>query len=125
MFVRYNMGNIRSGEDNMSRLATSSHSLVDYLKKGYGTLFSTFAKVQMQMPKEQISAYLKQAVSKRYPITIQVNPTVQSDGISEFTGIAYFSPKSTQIIVKSEMQSITYLINARDIRHIRRFYSHK
>lgn len=106
----------------MSRLAANSHSLVDYLKKGYGSLFSPFAKVQMQMPKDQITTYLKQAVNKRLPITVQVNPTAQSDGITEFTGLAYFSPKSTQIIIKSDTQSITYLINARDIRHIRRHY---
>lgn len=109
----------------MSRLAANSHSLVDYLKKGYGSLFTPFAKVQRQMPKEQISEYLKQAVNKRYPITVQVNPTSVSDSISEFTGIAYFSPKSTQIIIKSDLQSITYLINARDIRHIRRQPSQK
>ncbi|OJF89748.1 hypothetical protein [Alkalibacterium sp. 20] len=104
----------------MSRLATNRHSLVDYIKKGYGTLFTPIAKVQAQMPRDQISTYLKLAVKKRYPIVVQVNPTAQSESIIEFSGIAYFSPKSTQIIIKSDLQSITYLINARDIRHIRR-----
>lgn len=106
----------------MSRVAMDKHSLVNYIRRGYGTLFTPIAKVQLQMPKEQISTYLKQAVKKRYPIIVQVNPTSQSDSISEFSGTAYFSPRSTQIIIKSDHQSITYLINARDIRHIRRQY---
>ncbi|MER2063105.1 MAG: hypothetical protein ABS873_00510 [Alkalibacterium sp.] len=109
----------------MSRLAENRQSFVDYLKKGYVSLFPSMTRVQPQMPKEQITTYLKLAVKKRFPIVIQVNPTSQSESISEFTGIAYFSPKSTQIIIKSNRRSITYLINARDIRHIRRLYKRK
>lgn len=109
----------------MSRLAENRHSFVHYLKKGYGSLFPSITNVQPQMPKEQIATYLKQAVKNRFPIVIQVNPTSQSESISEFTGTAYFSPKSTQVIIKSDLQSITYLINARDIRHIRRLYKRK
>ncbi|MFO8069748.1 MAG: hypothetical protein R6U02_07260, partial [Alkalibacterium sp.] len=75
----------------MSRLAANKHSLVDYIKKGYGTLFAPIAKVQLQMPRDQISTYLKLAVKNRYPIVVQVNPTSQSESIVEFSGIAYFS----------------------------------
>ena len=106
----------------MNKSAENRHSFVEYIKKGYGSLFTPFMKVQVQMPKEQIATYLKLAVKKRFPIVIQVNPTSQSEGISEFTGIPYFSPKSTQIIIKSDTGTITYLVNARDIRHIRKQY---
>ncbi|SFB87035.1 hypothetical protein SAMN04488102_101195 [Alkalibacterium subtropicum] len=109
----------------MSRIAENRHSIVHYLKKGYGSLFPSITNVHPQMPKEQIATFLKQAVKNRYPIVIQVNPTSQSDSISEFTGIAYLSPKSTQVIIKSDLQSITYLISARDIRYIRRLYKRK
>ncbi|GEK88033.1 hypothetical protein AB4027_07645 [Alkalibacterium putridalgicola] len=109
----------------MNRLAENRQSIVHYLKKGYGSLFPSITNVQPQMPKEQITTFLKQAVKNRFLVAIQVNPTSQSESISEFTGIAYFSPKTTQVIIKSELQSITYLINARDIRHIRRLYRRK
>lgn len=94
--------------------------LVDYLKRGYGSLVSSFSNVQPQMPKEQIAFFLKQAVRKQTRIIVQVNPTSHADRITEFGGVAYFTPKSTQIILKTDNQQTTYLLNAKDIRHIRR-----
>ncbi|GEK91724.1 hypothetical protein [Alkalibacterium kapii] len=95
-------------------------SFVHYLKKGYGSLFPSITSVQPQMPKTQITTFLKQSVKQHFPVIVQVNPTSLSETVSEFRGSVYFSPKSTQIIVKSDQKSITYLINARDIRHIRK-----
>ncbi|HAJ70114.1 MAG: hypothetical protein ACTHVM_06840 [Alkalibacterium gilvum] len=109
----------------MNRQAENKHSIVHYLKKGYGTLFPAITNVQPQMPKEQISMFLKQAVKGKFPIVIQVNPTSQSDTIWEFKGTVSFSPKSTQVIVESDQKTITYLINAREIRHIRRLHKRK
>lgn len=104
----------------MSKLSSEKAFIVDYLKRGYGSLFAPLSKVQPQMPKEQLIYFLKQAVSKQIPITIQVNPTAHQNSISEITGTAYFSPTSTQVIVNTGDTQTTYLLNARDIRHIRR-----
>ncbi|GAA0352291.1 hypothetical protein GCM10008932_01600 [Alkalibacterium iburiense] len=103
----------------MSKFSSEKAIIVDYLKRGYGTLMAPLSKVQPQMPKEQLVYFLKQAVSKKASITVQVNPTTHQNSISEFTGIPYFSPTSTQVIIKTGDNRTTYLLNARDIRHIR------
>ena len=108
------------GEDVMSKLSSEKAFILDYLKRGYGTLTAPLSKVQPQMPKEQLAYFIKQAVKKQMSIIVQVNPTAHQNSISEFTGTAYFSPTSTQVIISTGDNRTTYLLNARDIRHIRR-----
>ncbi|PRY83853.1 hypothetical protein [Alkalibacterium olivapovliticus] len=103
----------------MSKLAIETHHIFDVFKKGYGSLFSNLSKVQPQMPKNQLLLFLKQAVRKQQRIIVQVNPTAYSDQINEYRGTASFSPRSAQIILKTTNNHTTYLLNAKDIRHIR------
>lgn len=104
----------------MSKLAIETQHIVEVFRKGYGALFSTsLSKVQPQMPKGQLGLFLKQSVKKQQRIIIQVNPTAHSDQINEYIGIPVFSPHSTQIIIKTASSRTTYLINAKDIRHIK------
>lgn len=103
----------------MNKLATEKTIIVDYLKKGYGSLFAPLSKVQPQMPKTQLVYFLKQAIKKQLQIVVQVNPTSHSSNMTEIIGIAHFSPTSTQVIVTPDDNRTTYLLNARDIRHIR------
>lgn len=103
----------------MSKSAIEKHSLIQAFKKGYGSLFTEFSRVQPQMPKEQLQLFLKQAVKYKRRVIIQINPTTHSQQINEYMGIPEFSPYSTQIILKTFSSHTTYLLNAKDIRHIR------
>lgn len=103
----------------MSKLAIEKQHIFEVFKKGYGSIFSNLSKVQPQMPKNQLLLFLKQAVKKQQQIIVQVNPTAYSDRINEYRGTASFSPRSAQIILKTNSNHTTYLLNAKDIRHIR------
>lgn len=103
----------------MSKLASEKQSILQVFKKGYSSLFTEFSKVQPQMPKEQLQFFLKQAVKNKKKIIIQINPTPHSQQINEYMGTAEFSPYSSQIILKTLSNRTTYLLNAKDIRHVR------
>lgn len=103
----------------MSIISIEKQHIVDVFKRGYGALFSSLAKVQPQMPKSQLSLFLKQAVLKQQRIIVQVNPTAHTDHLIEYAGVPFFSAKSTQVIIKPASANTVYLINAKDIRHVR------
>lgn len=103
----------------MSKSASEKQTILEVFKKRYGSLFTEFSRVQPQMPKDQIQYFLKQSVNKQMKIIIQINPTTHSQQINEYMGTVEFSPYSTQIILKTLSSHITYLLNAKDIRHVR------
>lgn len=75
--------------------------------------------VQRQMPVRQVRHFIKQAVRKQLTITIQLNPSSHQAAVSECTGIATFSPYSSQIILTSQDHKTYHLVNSDQIRHIR------
>lgn len=105
---------------DMERMAEEKTNLLSLIKDNYSTYLKRRAfAVKPQMPAKQISHFMKQAVRKEVSITIQLNPTTFNKMISEATGVATFSPYSTQVILTSRDKKTVHLINAEQIRHIR------
>lgn len=105
---------------DMERMAEEKISLLSMIKDNYSTYLKRRAfEVKPQMPPRQISHFMKQAVRKEALITIQLNPTPLNKMMSEATGVATFSPYSTQVILTSQDNKTVHLINADQIRHIR------
>ncbi|WP_208558709.1 hypothetical protein [Marinilactibacillus kalidii] len=101
----------------MELFAAEKNPIIHYFKENY--LTKRHFAVQKQMPLQQLRHFIKQAVRKQKIITIQLNPTNQYPVVSECTGIATFSPYSSQIILTSVNSNTVHLVNSDQIRHIR------
>jgi hypothetical protein len=104
----------------MQRVAEERHGLLSLIKENYSLYMKNYAfAVQPQMPTKQVSHFIKQAVRKQRYITIQINPSHGNQMLTEATGIAQFSPHTSQIILTSPDKKTVHFIHAQSIRHIR------
>ena len=112
--------NKRSGDESMEKFAIEKSTIMSYFKENYSNYIKgTPFTLQKQLPVMQLRHFIRQAVRKQNSITIQLNPTFQQATVSECTGIANFSPYSSQIILTSQDNKTIHLINIEQIRHIR------
>ncbi|EKU94190.1 Uncharacterised protein [Alloiococcus otitis] len=73
--------------------------------------------IKPQMPKKQVSHFVKQAVRQGRLVAIQIN---QGDGIiSELVGTPSRSKQSHHLVIKGRKHKTLYLISGSQIRHIR------
>lgn len=104
----------------MQKASEEKHRFLSFIKGNYDNYMKHRSfEVKPQMPMKQVSYFIRQAVRKKYMITIQINPTPYNNRVSEATGMAHFSPYSSQVILTAQGKKTTYLINAETIRHIR------
>lgn len=100
--------------------ATSQLRPFSFLQKKVTVGHKETLQVHSQMPQAQILFFLNQAYQKRKPIVIQVNKTKHILAINEHTGILRYSPtEQHRAILESSNQNTTYMIDFKDIRHIR------
>lgn len=112
--------NKRSGDDDLEKIALEKNTIMNYFKENYENYIKRSpVTLHKQMPVNQLRHFIKQAVRKQVLVTIQLNPSNHQTTVSECTGVASYSPYSSQIILTSLDNKVIHLINSDQIRHIR------
>jgi len=112
--------NICSEVEFMERVTESKNNIFMNLLDNYQTVRNRpHFKVYPQMPKNQVSHFIKKAIDSKRDIAIQLNPSPFSDELSEIFGEISKSPHSEHIILYPKKGNTFHLIQPDSIRHLR------
>src|SRR5699024_3706474 len=104
----------------MERVTESKNNLLMNLLDNYQEIYSRPRfKVYPQMPKNQISHFIKKAIDSNKDVAIQLNLSTFSYDLNEVSGKISNSPHSELIVLYPTEGNTFHLIQPDDIHHLR------